>query len=190
MQFLRTERRIVMARAMELRGSPTGVVAVPRSPLYQAYQILHFGFCALPVVAGLDKFANLLTRWSDYLAPQVATFVQTNTPFTPEQLMMAIGVVEIIAGLVVAIRPRVGGIIVGLWLGAVIANLILGMHYFDVALRDFGLMLGAFSLARLASHFQHAHKQENVVVHEDRGIIASRHDEHGRFWRHRADDMV
>ena len=185
-----------MARAIEMTGSPThrhskDVVAVPRSPLYQAYQMLHWGFTALPVIAGLDKFANLMTRWDDYLAPQVSSFIQSNTPITPHQFMLGVGAVEVLAGLLVAIRPRIGGVVVGLWLMGIVANLLLGMHYFDVALRDFGLMVGAFALAKLGAHFDHAHKQraDEDVTHEELGLARPR-EGHARFWRHRDDDMV
>lgn len=181
-----------MARAMEWTGSHgrSEVVAVPRSPLYKAYQALHWGFTAVPVIAGLDKFANLMTRWQDYLAPQVSSFISNNTPITPGQFMMGVGAVEILAGLLVAIRPRIGGTVVGLWLAAIVGNLLLGMHYFDIALRDVGLMVGAFALGYLGKHFDKAHKAEDVVEHEDRGVVMERSTERGRFWRHRDDDMV
>lgn len=183
-----------MARAIEWTGSPThrrdSVVAVPRSPLYRAYQTMHWGLMAVPLVAGLDKFANLTTRWSDYLAPQIGNAVVNYTPFTVPQLMMGIGVVEILAALLVAVRPRIGGMVVGLWLAAIIANLLIGMHYFDVALRDFGLMVAAFGLSKLGSHFDRAHKQraDEDVVHQDLGLAKARGG--NRFWRHRDDDMI
>lgn len=155
-----------MARTIELTGSTAArrgeVVAVPRSPLYQAYQVLHWGYCALPVIAGLDKFAHLLVNWDQYLAPQIGRAIEANTPITSGQFMMGAGVVEVLAGLLVAIRPRIGGYVVALWLLGIIANLIIGMHYYDVALRDFGLMLGAIALGRLASHFGGAHRIEDV----------------------------
>lgn len=184
-----------MARVMEWTGSPTSrreVVAVPRSPLYKAYQVMHWGLMAVPLLAGLDKFANLTTRWSDYLAPQIGSLVTSYTPFTTRELMMAVGGVEILAALLVAVRPRIGGMVVGVWLAAIIANLLIGMHYFDIALRDFGLMVAAFGLARLGKHFDHAHEQrpDEDVVHEDRGLAMPRASSTGRFWRHRDDDMV
>ena len=188
-----------MARAVELSESPTyrhrEVVAVPRSPLYQAYQVLHWGFVALPVIAGLDKFANLMTRWNDYLAPQISSFVVNHTPLTAGQFMWVVGGIEVLAGLLVAIRPRIGGYVVGLWLAGIIANLLIGMHYFDIALRDFGLMVAAFALGRLGRHFDYAHKQrsDEEPMHEDLGIARPRErvstGSH-RFWRHRDDDMI
>jgi hypothetical protein len=185
-----------MARAINWAGSPTyrseEVVAVPRSPLYKAYQTLHWGLMAVPLLAGLDKFANLTTKWSDYVAPQIGSLIVSYTPFTIPQFMMGVGVVEILAALLVAVRPRIGGMVVGLWLAAIIANLLIGMHYFDVALRDFGLMVGAFGLSRLGQHFDRAHKvreDDDVDVIErrddDEPVVASR-----RFWRHRDDDMI
>lgn len=184
-----------MARAIQMTGSPTHrseeVVAVPRSPLYKAYQTMHWGLMAVPLLAGLDKFANLTTRWSDYLAPQIGSAIVNYTPFTVPQFMMGVGVVEILAALLVAVRPRIGGAVVGLWLAAIIANLLIGMHYFDIALRDFGLMVAAFGLSRLGKHFDHAHKQrpDEDVVHEDHGYATARRGT-GRLWRHRDDDMV
>jgi hypothetical protein len=116
-------------------------------PVYQSFRMLQLGFVVAPILAGLDKFFNILTDWTDYLAPVIAD----NLPFSASTLMMIIGVVEIVAGLIVAFRPRIGGFIVAAWLGAIILNLLLAGDYYDVALRDLGLALGALSLARLAS---------------------------------------
>jgi len=118
-----------------------------RSPEAQAYWLLHWGFVAAPVLAGLDKFANILTRWDDYVAPPIARMLGGAThPF-----MLAVGVIEVIAGLLVALRPRIGAYVVAGWLGSIIVNLLLSGRYLDVALRDFGLMLGALALGRLAA---------------------------------------
>ncbi len=117
------------------------------NPERQAYHILHVGFVAAPVIAGLDKFANILTNWDQYLAPPIAKMLGGLAhPF-----MLAVGVIEVIAGLLVALKPRIGAYVVAAWLGGIILNLLIGAHYFDVALRDFGLMLGALALGRLAS---------------------------------------
>src|SRR5687767_7565178 len=160
-----------MARAIGLTGSPTyrseEVVAVPRSPLYKAYQMMHWGLMAVPLLAGLDKFANLTTQWSDYLAPQIGSMIVNYTPFTTQQFMMGVGAVEILAALLVAVRPRIGGAVVGIWLAAIIANLLIGMQYFDVALRDFGLMVAAFGLSRLGAHFDKAHKVRDEDVMDE-----------------------
>lgn len=125
------------------------IVAEAHSPAYQTYQILHWGFVALPVLAGLDKFAGLLTDWNKYLAPAIAH----SLPFSASTFMTIVGVVEIIAGLIVAVKPKIGAYVVAAWLAGIIANLlILGGHY-DVALRDFGLCLGAIALGRLSMDF-------------------------------------
>lgn len=120
-----------------------------RMPAYQAFRILYVGFIAAPLIAGLDKFLHYLTNWNQYLAPVVAR----NLPVTPETFMRGVGVVEIVAALLVAIKPRLGGYVVAAWLGGIIVNLLMIPGYYDVALRDFGLMLGAIAMARLARHF-------------------------------------
>jgi hypothetical protein len=118
-------------------------------PAYQAYLILHFGFAALPVIAGVDKFFHFLVNWDLYLAPIVTQYL----PVTGHTFMLAVGVIEIVAGLLVAIRPRVGALIVMLWLWGIIVNLFLVPGFYDIALRDFGLSLGALALARLSREF-------------------------------------
>jgi len=119
------------------------------SPAYQAYQILHIAFTIAPIVAGADKFFNFLTNWQQYVAP----IVPKVTGMTPHTFMLGVGVIEIMAGLLVALLPRVGAYIVGLWLCAIIVNLLMIPAYFDIALRDLGLALGAFALARLADAY-------------------------------------
>lgn len=115
----------------------------------QAYQILHLGFTVAPIAAGADKFLGLLVDWDQYLAPWIAGL----SPIGGHDLMLMIGVVEIVAGLIVWFRPRFGGYLVAAWLGGIILNLLTLPGYFDVALRDFGLALGALALARLATAF-------------------------------------
>lgn len=115
----------------------------------QAFFILRFGFTVAPIIAGADKFFHLLVDWDKYLAPWVAGIVKNGHAF-----MLATGVVEIVAGLIVAFKPRWGGYIVALWLAGIIVNLLTYPGYFDVALRDLGLLLGALSLARLATDFE------------------------------------
>lgn len=122
-------------------------VARRGDPVYQAWQILHIGFTVAPIVAGLDKFFGLLVNWDQYLAPVIAQL----TPLG-NNLMVIVGVVEIVAGLVVALRPRYGGYLVAIWLWGIIVNLLLIPGYYDIALRDFGLSLGALALARLSEH--------------------------------------
>lgn len=118
-----------------------------RTPSEQAYQILHLGFTVAPILAGLDKFFELLTDWDQYLAPAMAGLL----PFDGHTFMLIVGVIEIVAGLLVWFKPRIGGYVVMAWLWGIILNLLLIPGYFDIALRDFGLSLGALALARLAT---------------------------------------
>ena len=118
-------------------------------PRYQAYQILHLGFTVAPILAGLDKFFNLLVNWEQYLPP----FVNKLTGGHGHELMLAVGVIEIIAGLGVALKPKVFAYVVSAWLLLIVINLLMIPGYFDVALRDFGLSLGALALARLSQEF-------------------------------------
>lgn len=116
-------------------------------PSYQAYQILHWGFVAAPVIAGADKFLHLLTNWDQYLAPVFARL----SPMATHATMEVVGVIEIVAGLIVALRPRIGAYVVAAWLAGIILDLLLLGSFFDVALRDFGLLLGALALGRLST---------------------------------------
>ena len=118
-------------------------------PAYQAYQALYLGFIVAPLVAGVDKFTNFLTDWSQYLAPVVTDVL----PFSAGTFMMFVGIVEIGAAALVAVRPRIGAYVVAAWLAGIVINLLLIPAYLDVALRDFGLMLGALALARLSEEF-------------------------------------
>jgi len=122
-------------------------VAAP--PARQAYHILHFAFVAAPVIAGLDKFFHLLVDWDRYLAPWIANL----SPIPAHSLMLIVGIIEIAAGLIVAVRPRIGAWIVFAWLCGIIINLLTFPGFYDIALRDFGLSLGALALARLSSDF-------------------------------------
>jgi hypothetical protein len=128
--------------------APDSDVRVPAAAT-QVFWVLRIGFTVLPIVFGLDKFANLLTDWTKYLAPQIDSIV----PGTAHQAMLAVGVVEIVAGLVVAFLPRFGGPLVAVWLAGIIVNLLLIGGYADVALRDFGLLVAALGLTRLAWAF-------------------------------------
>jgi hypothetical protein len=123
------------------------------NPAYQAFLTLRVGFVVAPILFGLDKFTNLLTDWAAYLAPAVDRLV----PGSASGTMLTVGVVEILAGLVVAVRPRIGGYVVAAWLAGIIGNLLLLGDHYDVALRDFGLLLAALALARLATGFQPTH---------------------------------
>ncbi len=122
------------------------------NPVAQAFLLLRIGFTVAPILFGLDKFAHVLVDWDRYLAPRFADVL----PFTTHELMYAVGVIEVVAGVVVAVRPRFGGYLVAAWLGGIILNLLMQADYYDIALRDFGLMLGAVTLARLATAFRPA----------------------------------
>lgn len=119
------------------------------TPAYQAYQILHLGFTVAPIVAGLDKFFNLLVSWEQYLPP----FVSKLTGGHGHEVMIAVGIIEIIAGVGVFIKPKIFAYVVSAWLLLIIGNLLMIPGYYDVALRDFGLALGALALARLSGQF-------------------------------------
>ena len=119
------------------------------SPAYQAYWILHVGFTVAPILAGLDKFFHLLVNWDQYVPGLVARV----SPIPSHTLMLVVGVIEIVAGIGVALKPRIFGYVVAAWLAVIIVNLLLIPGYFDVALRDFGLLLGALALARLSQQF-------------------------------------
>lgn len=113
---------------------------------YQAFKALQLGFVVAPILAGLDKFVGLMTDWTQYLwAPVGALFG------SPGTFLAVVGVVEIAAGIVVAVKPRFGGYLVAAWLCGIIVNLLLVGGFLDIALRDLGLAIGAFALARLAT---------------------------------------
>ena len=116
-------------------------------PAYQAFLILYAGFTALPILAGADKFLHLLTNWDQYLAPAVEKVL----PFSGHTFMLMVGVVELIAAAIVAVKPRIGAYIVAAWLCGIIVNFVILRGYYDIALRDLGLMLGALALGRLAT---------------------------------------
>jgi hypothetical protein len=132
-------------------ASEAGLVARIRSadPAEQAFMILRAAFTVAPILFGLDKFFHLMVNWDKYLAPVLSDPL----PFTPHQLMYAVGVIEIIAGVVVAVHPRLGAPVVAAWLVGIMVNLLLIPGFYDVALRDFGLFLAALALARLATTY-------------------------------------
>jgi uncharacterized membrane protein YphA (DoxX/SURF4 family) len=121
--------------------------AVAAAPSEQAFLLLRTVFAIAPIAFGLDKFANVLTDWPDYLAPWINDIV----PGSGQQAMYAVGVVEILAGVAVALMPRYGSLLVAAWLAGIIVNLLTIPGYYDVALRDFGLFVAALALWRLAS---------------------------------------
>jgi hypothetical protein len=132
-----------------LRPIPIPTASRLRSdPVAQAFMLLRIGFCVAPILFGLDKFAEvMISDWPKYLATEFNDLL----PGNGQDAMHLIGGVEILAGLVVAVMPRFGGLLVAGWLGGIIVSLLLVGGYADIALRDFGLLLGALTLARLAS---------------------------------------
>lgn len=129
------------ASAMRAQHAPATV-----SPERQAFLLLRTVFTVAPILFGLDKFTNILTHWTVYLAPQATAVV----PLPAQTFMYIVGVVEIIAGVAVAVRPKYGSLIVAAWLAGIIINLLLLGSFYDVALRDFGLLVGALALNRLS----------------------------------------
>ena len=121
------------------------VIETSRSS-YRAYKILYYGFIALPILAGADKFFNLLTNWSQYLSPVISRSMNAVV------FMRIVGVVEIAAAILVLTKPRLGSLVVGFWLLGIVINL-LTVSYYDIALRDFGLALAAFALANLSQEY-------------------------------------
>ena len=142
-----------------IHSSPARFTSTTRAhdladPTYQAYRILHIGFIVAPLIAGADKFFHVLVNWDNYLAPVVNRILGGNG----HAFMLVVGVIEIIAGIGVALRPRIFSYVVAAWLLGIILNLLLippsnPIPHYDVALRDLGLLLGALALGRLSERF-------------------------------------
>ncbi|HJT95715.1 MAG TPA: DoxX family protein [Mycobacterium sp.] len=133
--------------------TPFEVLRRARSdPAYAAFLALRIGFTVLPIVFGIDKFTNKLTNWEAYLAPWIVDM----SPISAHQVMLVVGVIEIVAGVAVAIKPRYAAYIVAVWLAGIIVNLLSYPGFYDVALRDVGLLLAALTLAGLASMYDPA----------------------------------
>jgi uncharacterized membrane protein YphA (DoxX/SURF4 family) len=130
-------------------GAASVTDRLTNDPGYQAFWLLRIGFAVLPIALGLDKFFDVLVNWEIYLAPWINDIV----PGTGAEAMYAVGVIEILAGIAVALKPRYAAYVVAAWLGGIIVSLLTVSGYYDVALRDFGLLLGALTLARLASKY-------------------------------------
>ena len=143
--------------ATALRGSIPGEASTQRpaleqlreDPAYQAFTLLRIAFTVAPIAFGADKFFNVMVNWESYLAP----WIRHLSPLSALHTMHIVGVIEIVAGVAVAIKPRYGAYLVAAWLGGIVVNLLSYSGYYDVALRDFGLMLAALTLARLASKY-------------------------------------
>ncbi len=132
-----------------LRGNPAAAAAETANPSYQAYMILRFAFVVAPIIAGADKFLHLLVNWDQYLPDLVNNMLGGHG----HEFMLVVGVIEIIAGIGVLLKPKIFAYVVFVWLLAIIANLLMIPGYFDVALRDLGLALGVLALARLSKQF-------------------------------------
>jgi uncharacterized membrane protein YphA (DoxX/SURF4 family) len=131
-------------------GAPSGAQTLPwRDSRFQAYALLRAGFAAAPILFGLDKFFDVLVHWPKYLAP----WVNDIAPGSASAFMHVVGGVEILAGVLVALKPRYGAYVVAGWLAGIIVNLLSYSGYYDVALRDFGLLIGALALGRLAATY-------------------------------------
>jgi hypothetical protein len=116
------------------------------STLTSTFNLMKLTYGIVPIVAGLDKFTNLLTDWEQYLHPGIADML----PFSPHTFMMIVGVIEIIAGIIVLARPAIGGIIVAAWLTLIALTLLASGHFLDIAVRDLVMAIGAFSMVRLS----------------------------------------
>jgi len=125
--------------------SPNQTHAVSLSRTEQVISLLRWTYGLVPIVAGADKFMHLLTNWDQYLAPSIAHIL----PMNPHMFMNIVGIIEILAGVLVLIRPKTGSLVVALWLVGIAINLLLTGQYFDVAVRDAVMAIGAFSLRML-----------------------------------------
>lgn len=141
-------------------AAPTtdGQAAFERSGSRQAYVILRSAFTVAPILFGLDKFFDVMTHWAQYLAPPFADL----SPFSSATTMHLVGVVEVLAGVLVAVRPRLGAPVVAAWLAGIIVNLLVLGGHLDIALRDFGLLLGALALFTLARANEPSQRREGV----------------------------
>jgi uncharacterized membrane protein YphA (DoxX/SURF4 family) len=121
-------------------------------PAYAAFLLLRTGFVVLPIWMGIDKFANGMTFWPHYLAPWIVGLL----PFSAQTAMYVVGAIEIVAGLAVAIKPRYASYVVALWLAGIVVNLLTYSGFYDVALRDFGLLVAALALGLLSRGYDAA----------------------------------
>ena len=116
---------------------------------FQAFTLMRLGYTVLPIAMGIDKFFNAMVSWPQYLAG----WINDIAPGTAQQFMYFVGAVEILAGLIVLLKPRYGAYVVAAWLAGIVINLFSTGNWWDVGVRDFGLMLGALALGRLAAYY-------------------------------------
>ena len=143
-----TNLESIMETTVDTSTTRTSDAADTASPSYQAFRILQFGFVAAPIIAGLDKFFNVLVNWEIYLWAPLGDLVGGDATF-----MAIVGAIEVLAGIGVALKPRIFGYVVSAWLVGIIINLLLTGGYLDIALRDLGLALGALALGRLSETY-------------------------------------
>jgi hypothetical protein len=142
------ERAAGYRHAASPNGGSAGLARADwRDARYQAYALMRLAFTVAPIAFGLDKFFNVMVDWPHYLAP----WINDIAPGTGQEFMYFVGATEILAGVIVALKPRYGAYVVAGWLAGIIINLLTYSGFYDIALRDFGLMLAALTLARLAS---------------------------------------
>ena len=139
-------------RSAQTSGSSDVRQRIRTDPAYGAFLLMRAGFTVLPIWMGVDKFVNGLTDWPQYLAPWTVALL----PFSAQTAMYVVGVIEIVAGVAVAIKPRYAAYVVAIWLAGIIVNLVTHPGFYDVALRDLGLLLAALTLARLAAVYDPA----------------------------------
>ena len=142
-------------RSTSPAAAQAGALAKPdwRDPRYQAFALLRLAFTVAPIAFGLDKFFNVLVHWPNYLAP----WINDIAPGSGQDFMYLVGGIEILEGLLVAIKPRYGAYVVAAWLGGIIVDLLTYSGFYDIALRDFGLFLAAMALWRLAAVYDTHH---------------------------------
>jgi len=143
------ESRLAEPAATRGELSRESPASTERSSAHLAYQILHVGYTILPILVGADKFSRVLANWDQYLSG----FVQRLLPISAHAFMMLVGGIEIAAGLLVAILPRLGAFVVAAWLGCIVVNLLLVPGFLDIAVRDLGLALGALALGLLSRNY-------------------------------------
>jgi len=157
---------------MTTNGHVTSIAVNRRDPAYQVYLLLRVGFVVAPILFGLDKFFNWTVDWTNYLAPWIDRIV----PGSAQDFMYVVGAIEIAAGILVAVAPRIGGFVVAGWLFGIVVNLLTvdAPKFYDIALRDFGLMLGALALGRLAMKFSGRNGEAAVVVEREPALARAR----------------
>jgi len=145
-------------------GTTSGARADWGDPRYQAFALLRLAFTVAPIAFGLDKFFNIMVEWPTYLAP----WINDIAPGSGQDFMYLVGAIEIVAGVAVAVKPRYGAYLVAAWLAGIVINLLTASGFYDIALRDFGLMLAALTLARLASVYDPPAKAAETERTHDR----------------------